>query len=185
MTIWMLHQSQFPPWLHMVVAWKKKSESDSVVTQLCLTFCDLMGCSPPGSSVHGIILEWIAISFSRGLSRPRDRTQVSRIAGRFFTSWATREAQEYWNGKPISSPADLPDPEIKPGSSALQVDSLPTDLSGKPIILLSYTVVSNSLQPHRLQHVRLSCPSPTPGACSNSCPSSRWCHDLPQIMKLN
>ena len=59
--------------------------------------CNPMNCSPPGSSVHGIfqarILEWIAISFSRGSFQPRDRTQVSHIAGRFFTVWATREAQ--------------------------------------------------------------------------------------------
>ena len=40
----------------------------------------------------------------------------------------------------------------------------------------SRSVVSDSLQPHGLQHARLPCPSPTPGACSNSCPSSRWCH---------
>ena len=56
----------------------------------------LMDCSPPGSSVHGIfqvrILEWVAYPFSRGSSWPRDRTQVSHIAGRFFTIWATREA---------------------------------------------------------------------------------------------
>ena len=55
-----------------------------------------MVCSLPGSSVHGIfqarILEWVAISFSRGSSRPRDGTQVSCIAGRCFTLWATREA---------------------------------------------------------------------------------------------
>ena len=38
------------------------------------------------------------------------------------------------------------------------------------------SVVSDSLQPHGLQHARLPCPSPTPGACLNSCPSSRWCH---------
>ena len=44
------------------------------------------------------ILEWVAFSFSRGSSQPRDRTQVSHIVGRFFTSWATREAQQYWNG---------------------------------------------------------------------------------------
>ena len=47
-------------------------------------------------TVHGIlqarILEWVAFPFSRGSSQPRDQTQVSRIAGRFFTSWATREA---------------------------------------------------------------------------------------------
>ena len=53
-----------------------------------------MNCSPPGSSVHGIlqarILEWVAISFSRGSSRPRNQAQVSCTTGRFFTKWATR-----------------------------------------------------------------------------------------------
>ena len=56
--------------------------------QSCPTLCDPMDCSPSGSSVHRIlqarILEWVAISFSRGSSRPRDRTQVSYIAGRRF-----------------------------------------------------------------------------------------------------
>ena len=59
------------------------------VAQLCLTLCDHIDCSPPGSSAHGIfqawILEWVAISFSRGSSRPRDRTWVSHIVGRRFT----------------------------------------------------------------------------------------------------
>ena len=61
--------------------------------QLCLTFCDLMDCSLPGSSVHGIfqarILERVAISSSRGSPGPRDQTQVcciSYIAGGFFTA---------------------------------------------------------------------------------------------------
>ena len=58
--------------------------------------CYPMGCSLPGSSVHGVlqtrILEWVAISFSRGSSQHRDWTQVSCIAGRFFTDLATREA---------------------------------------------------------------------------------------------
>ena len=61
-----------------------------LVTQLCLTLCDPMDCGPPGSSVHGIlqarILEWIAISFSRGSSQPRDRTHTSCITGGFFTA---------------------------------------------------------------------------------------------------
>ena len=56
-----------------------------------------MDCSPPGSSVHGIlqarILEWVVIPFSRGSSWPRDWTLVSCIAGRVFTIWAAREAQ--------------------------------------------------------------------------------------------
>ena len=67
-----------------------------LVAQSCLSLCDSRGCSPPGSSVCGIlqakILEWVAISFSRGSSRSWDRTQVLCIAGRFFTVWATREA---------------------------------------------------------------------------------------------
>ena len=60
-----------------------------LVAHPCLTLCDPVDCSPPGSSVHGIlqasILEWVAISFSRGSSQPRDRTQISHIAGEFFT----------------------------------------------------------------------------------------------------
>ena len=68
-------------------------ESESEVTQLCLTLCNPMDCSLLDSSIHGIlqarILEYrVAISFSRGSSRHRDRTQVSRIAGRLFTAWA-------------------------------------------------------------------------------------------------
>jgi len=65
------------------------------VTHSCLSLCNPMDCSPPGSSVHGIfqarIPEWVAISFFRGSSRSRDRTWVSYIAGGFFTLWATRE----------------------------------------------------------------------------------------------
>ena len=68
-----------------------------LVAQSCLTLCDPVDCSPPGSSVHGIlqarILEWVAMPFSRRSSQPRDRTQLSCIAGGFFTDWATREAQ--------------------------------------------------------------------------------------------
>ena len=72
-----------------------------LVAQPCLTLCDPVDWGPPGSSVPGILqprmLEWAAMPSSRGSSRPRDRTQVSRMAGRFFTSWATREAQgEIW-----------------------------------------------------------------------------------------
>ena len=69
------------------------------VTQSCPTLCDPMDCSLPHSSVHGIfqarVLEWVAISFSRGSSQPRDRTWVSHIVGRRFTIWATREVSPY------------------------------------------------------------------------------------------
>ena len=65
------------------------------VAQSCPTLCDPMDCSLPGSSVHGIfqarVLEWVAISFSRGSSQPRDQTWVFHIVGRCFTVWITRE----------------------------------------------------------------------------------------------
>ena len=65
------------------------------VAQSCPTLCDPMDCSLPGSSIHGIfqarVLERVAISFSKESSQPRDRTQVSYIADRPFTVWATRE----------------------------------------------------------------------------------------------
>ena len=68
----------------------------SEVAQSCPTLCDLIDYSLPGFSIQGIfqarVLEWVAISFSRGSSRPRDQTQVSHIVGRRFTHWATGEA---------------------------------------------------------------------------------------------
>ena len=68
------------------------------VAQSCPTLCDPMNHSPPGSSVHGIfqawILGWVAVSFSRGSSWPRDWTQVSHIVGRRFTILATREVHQ-------------------------------------------------------------------------------------------
>ena len=60
-----------------------------LVIQSCLTICDSIDCSLPGSSVHEIlqarILEWVASLFSRGSSQPRDQTRVSHITGRLFT----------------------------------------------------------------------------------------------------
>ena len=108
----------------------------SVLCQSYLTLCDPMDCSSPGSSVHEIlqarILDWVAIPFSRGSFQPRDQTHVSHIADGFFIIWATREAQEYWNGYTILSPGELPNPGINPGSPALQADSLPAELPEKP-----------------------------------------------------
>ena len=75
--------------------WKKVKEKKVKVAQSCPSLCD-----PMDYTVHGIlqarILEWVAFPFSRGSSQPRDQNQVSCIAGGFFTSWATREAQWYW-----------------------------------------------------------------------------------------
>ena len=73
-------------------AWFKRSE----VAQSCMTHCDSFDCSQPGSFVHGIlqarVVEWAALSFSRGTSWPGYLTQVSHMAGRCFPLWATRDA---------------------------------------------------------------------------------------------
>ena len=65
------------------------------VAQSCQNLCNTMDYAVNGI-LQARILEWVAIPFCRGSSQPRDQTQVSHIAGRFFTSRATREAQEYW-----------------------------------------------------------------------------------------
>ena len=84
-------RSEFSFFFHSVMP--KQLESESEVTQLCPTLCDPMDCSLSGSSIHGIfqarILEWVAISFSRGSSQPSDRTWVSHTVARSFTIWAT------------------------------------------------------------------------------------------------
>ena len=99
--------SQTSTWISHEVKW-------SEVAQSCPTLCDPMDCSLPCSSIHEIfqarVLEWIAISFSRGPSWPRDRTRVSCIVGRRFTVWATREVRYTYipsrlNLPPVSSPA--------------------------------------------------------------------------------
>ena len=72
---------------------QKYMKCQVLATQSWPTLCNPVDCSPPGSSVFGIlqarIPEWVAIPFSRGCSQPRNRTQVSRISGRLFTIWAT------------------------------------------------------------------------------------------------
>ena len=79
---------------------------------------------------------------------------------------------------PFPSPEDLPSPVIKLRSPALQVNSLPTELPGKPIyqLLCSHWIMSDSLWSHGLQYTRLPCPSLSSGVCSNSCPLSQWCY---------
>ena len=73
-------------------------ESESEVTQPCPTLFDSVDCSLLGFSVHGIfqarVAEWVAISFFRGPSWPRDRTQVSHIADRRFILWTTRKVKQ-------------------------------------------------------------------------------------------
>ena len=81
------------PW-YLEFSWRDLCEAVKL-TQSCLTLCDPMDCSPPGSSIHGIfqasILKWVAISSSSRSSWPRDWTWVSHIVGRCFTIWGTRK----------------------------------------------------------------------------------------------
>ena len=85
------HSAPPPEYHHSLTQLVKVQVSGS---QSCPTFCNPTDCDPPGSSVQGIlqarILDWVAIPFSRGSSRPWDQTW---FAGRFFTVWGTREAE--------------------------------------------------------------------------------------------
>ena len=90
--------------------------NENEVAQSCPTLCDPMDWGPSGSSVHGIfqarVLEWTAISFSRGSSRTRDQIWVSHVAGRRFTIWATREALIFL-GCPLFMPYQQPEEQTK------------------------------------------------------------------------
>ena len=91
------------------IIWSLRFRVNALVTQPCPTLYDPMDCSLPDSSVHGIfqarILEWVTIPFSRGSFQPRDRTQISCIAGRFFTIWATREVLSFTYSQQIPNSA--------------------------------------------------------------------------------
>ena len=118
-----------------------------LVTQSCLSLCNPIDCSPPGSSVHGIlqarILKWVAIPFFRGSSRLGD-----------------------WTQSPALQPDSLlSEPPGKPYITLLLISHSVMSLR-----------VHNSLWPHGLQHTRLPCPSVSPGVCSDSCLLSWWCH---------
>ena len=91
--------SHLTMWLNRMLRKIKWNVLKVKVTQSCPTLWDPMDCSLPGSAVHEIlqarILEWVAIPLSRRSSPPRDWTQVSCTAGRFFTFWATRKSLKY------------------------------------------------------------------------------------------
>ena len=102
-------------------------ESESEFAQSCPTLCDPMDCNPPVSSVRGIfqasVLEWVAISFSRGSFQPRERTWVSCTAGRRFTVWATREAQgsQFSHEKGVTKNEQEKSRMIRGGRSELEI----------------------------------------------------------------
>ena len=97
-------QSLTPPLLLWRIQWLLMSlgvqrwEGKVWVAHSSPTLWDHMDYSLSGSSIHGVlqarILEWVAISFSRGSCQPRDWIQVSQVAGRFFTYWATKEVPQ-------------------------------------------------------------------------------------------
>ena len=100
-------------WMHLSKLIELNSKEwivqHNVSRSVMLDSLRLMGCSPPGSSVHGIlqarILEWVAIPFSRGSSQPRDWTQVSHTVGKFFTTKPP--------GKPVQHKIYLNKPDCK------------------------------------------------------------------------
>ena len=106
----------------------QETESRSVVSN---------SLNPMDYTAHWIlqarILEWVDFPFSRGSSQPRYWTQVSHIAGRFFTSWATGKLKNTGVGSLSLLQGNLPNPGIKLVYPALQADSLLTELSGKPM----------------------------------------------------
>ena len=84
--------------------------------------------------------------------------------------------QEYWSGLPCPPPEGLPDPGIEPASLMFPALAGGFFATSTTLLLLSRSVVSDSLRSHGLQHARPPCHSPSPGVCSNSCPLSWWCH---------
>ena len=118
------------------------------------------------------ILEWVAFPFSRWSSQPRDRTQVSHIAGRFFISWVT--------GKTLENKTSSPKLWIKRGKNAVSENILYYPIMVERKAMTNLAVVQwlshvRLFVTHEQQHTRLSCPSP-PEACWNSSPLSQWCH---------
>ena len=103
----LLYPSPTVPWLFVLMGYLGSKVHSNVcvcvclVAQSCPTLCNPMDCSLPGSSVHGDSpgknTGVCCMPSSRESSQPRDQTQVSHIAGRFFTIWATREAEGCWN----------------------------------------------------------------------------------------
>ena len=158
------------------------------VTQLHLTLCDPMDCSPPALLSMGIstrILDLAPITFSRGLSQPKSWTHVSYvscIADGFFTTEPP--------GKSIVSQKHsfffmLLLWYILTYISVILLSSYSSfihsligsyNLTFEFSVQFSHSVVSNYLRPHESQHARPPSPSPTPGVHSDSHLSSQWCH---------
>ena len=130
-----------------------------------------MDCSPPGSSIHGIfqarVLEWVAISFSRGSSWPRDWTQVSRVAGRHFTIWATREAHIWVQFSSVQFSCSVVSDSSQPHESQHARPPCPSPTPGvhsdsRPLSQWCHPAISSSVVPFS------SCPQSLPASESFS-----------------
>ena len=124
-----------------------------LVAQLCPTLCDPMDCSPPDSSVYGIlqarILGWVAIPFSKVSSQPRHWTRVFCIAGRFFTIWATREASSIVYACVIDEQSNKSAVKESKGSQSKiskQKSNCPSFLQRMVGILMHKSILANCLQ---------------------------------------
>ena len=166
------------------------------VTKLCPTLCKPMDCSLPGLwNFAGKILEWVAISLSRGSSWPRNRTRISCIscmAGRFFTIVPPGKPLRFYSFPPklmcilffnwsiIDLQCCISSRGTKWWFNIYTHDEMITMISQLSCyclkLLFSCSVVSDSLRPYGLQHTRLLCPSLSSRVCSNSGSLSRWCH---------
>ena len=155
---------------------------DAAAAHSCLTLWDPMDCSPPGSSVRGIlqagILEWVATAPPGDLPAPWIKAMSPALVDRVFTT-----------EPPAKHKQCITNPVFFKSSSALGVVIIfCIGLSNQYLVifhhgfnfillsLFSRQVVSDYSQSHGLQHARLPCPSAFPGVCSNSCPLSQWCH---------
>ena len=142
---------------------------------MCPTLCNPTDYSLPGSSVHGIfqarVLEWVAIAFSRGSSRPRDRTQVSLIVGRGFTIWLSGlNPSKYFQIYELmltfkkESWSSLKDNRSIPylGNWYMEKNQVfILSFSYEQVLLFSHPVIPNPLRTHGQQHARPLCPSPS------------------------
>ena len=112
------------------------SHVQCLVSQLCLTLCSPMKYSPPGSSVHGDSpgknIRMGCQALLQGIFPTQGSNPGLPHCSQILYRLSHREAQNYWSGQPIPSPGHLSNPRIKPGSPALQADSLPAELPGKP-----------------------------------------------------
>ena len=119
--------------------------------QSCTILCNLMDCSPPGSSVHGIlqarILEWVAIPFSRGSSQPRDRTCIFCIVGRFFTAEPSVRVLVTQSCLTLGDPMDC----SLPGSSVYGI--VPGILQARILEWVAISSSRGSSQPRDRTHI--------------------------------